>query len=139
MTGLIGEHSIPNTIIAFTCAFTLITSAVMLGALLAFLLSRYWLGKIIKKKVLRNHRSFAAVDQVITQSGWRTVLLLRLTPVPFSLVSYFLGVTKVKVRDYVLGTLIEAVHIALYLYIGKSLERFSDINMKLKAQKLKET
>jgi uncharacterized membrane protein YdjX (TVP38/TMEM64 family) len=106
----------------------------MLGALLAFLISRYWLGKTIKKRVLRNHKSFAAVDQVVTDSGWKIVLLLRLTPVPYSIVSYFLGVTKVKLRDYLLGTSVESVHIALWLYIGKSLERFSDINSKLKSR-----
>jgi uncharacterized membrane protein YdjX (TVP38/TMEM64 family) len=67
------------------------------------------------------------------------VLLLRLTPVPFSIVSYFLGVTKVKLRDYLIGTSIEGVHIALWLYVGKSLERFSDINSKLKSQKTDES
>ena len=104
LTELIGEHSLVNTIIAFSTALLLITFAVMLGALIAFLISRYWLGKTIKKRVLRNHRSFAAVDSVVTESGWKTVLLLRLTPVPYSIMSYFLGVTKVKLRDYLLGT-----------------------------------
>jgi uncharacterized membrane protein YdjX (TVP38/TMEM64 family) len=66
LSELIGEHSLTNTIIAFTCALFLITFAVMLGALIAFLISRYWLGKTIKKRVLRNHRSFAAVDSVVT-------------------------------------------------------------------------
>jgi len=72
-----------------------------------------------------------AVDHIVTQSGWKTVLLLRLTPVPYSIVSYFLGVTKVKVKDYLIGSLVISFHVALWLYIGKSLERFSDVSKKL--------
>jgi uncharacterized membrane protein YdjX (TVP38/TMEM64 family) len=75
------------------------------------------------------------VNQVVTQSGWKTVFLLRLTPLPFSLVSYFLGLTKVRVRDFLLGSSVISLYIALWLYIGKSLERFSDINAKLKQAK----
>ena len=58
---------------------------------------------------------------------------MRLTPLPYSIVSYLLGVTKVSIKDFLIGTSIESVHIALWLYIGKSLERFSDINSKLKS------
>lgn len=129
---IIGEHTFLNSVIAFMAALALISFGMLLGALFSFLISRYWLGKTIKKRCLRNHKSFMAVDSVVTESGWRTVLLLRLTPLPFSIVSYFLGVTKVKLRDYLLGTSIESLHLAIWLYIGKSLERFSDINSKLK-------
>ncbi len=116
-----------NTLLVFSAAIVLITFAVTLGGFIAFLISRYWLGRTFKKRFLRQHRSFIAVDSVVTESGWRTVLLLRLTPLPYSLVSYLLGVSKVSVRDFLAGTSIEALHIALWLYIGKSLERFSDL------------
>ncbi len=59
-------------------------------------------------------------------------MLLRLTPLPFSIVSYFLGLTKVKIRDYLIGTSITCTYIALWLYIGQSFLRFSEVNQKLK-------
>jgi len=123
-------HTFSATLVAFTAALALITFAVTLGALFAFLISRHWLSRTFKKRFLKHHRTFVAIDSVISESGWRTVLLLRLTPLPFSLVSYLLGVTKVTVRDYIVGSLGEAVDVALGLYIGQSLERFSDLSAK---------
>ena len=79
-------------------SFCLISASVLLGALLAFQISRHWLAKTIKNFVFKNHRSFFAIDQILTQNGWKTVILLRLTPLPFSFVSYFLGITKVCVQ-----------------------------------------
>lgn len=50
-----GEHTTVTSVLAFITAWALISSAVTLGAVLAFLISRYWLGKTIKKSCLRNH------------------------------------------------------------------------------------
>lgn len=85
---------------------------------MALLLSRHWLSKTIKKKCLSNHRSFIAINHVITKEGWRTVFLLRLTPFPYSVVSYLLGLTTLKVKDFVIGSLVVVVHIGIWLYIG---------------------
>ena len=54
------------SIIGFCAAFILITFAVLLGAQLSFMISRHWLGRTIKRRCLKNHRSFLAVNQVIT-------------------------------------------------------------------------
>ena len=96
----------------------MITLSVITGGVLALLLSRHWLSKTIKKRCLSKHRSFIAINHVITKDGWKTVALLRLTPFPFSLVSYLLGITTLRVRDFIAGSLIVSVHIALWLYIG---------------------
>lgn len=59
--------------------------------------------------------------------GWKTVLLVRMTPLPFSVSSYLLGVTSVTIKDFILGSLGEILHIILWLYIGKTLEKFNDV------------
>ncbi len=102
----------------FVGVFLLITFAVLSGAIIAFLIAKFWLGKTIKKRCLKNHRSFIAINSIVTQSGWRIVMLLRLTPLPFSIVSYFLGLTKVKIRDFLIGSSITSTYIAIWLYIG---------------------
>ncbi len=54
--------------------------SVILGSTLAFLLSRYFGRNRIEKKI-QSTPTLHAVDQAITQSGWRIVLLARLCPV----------------------------------------------------------
>ncbi len=81
---------------------------VMIGALLggtaAFLIGRYVARAQVAKRVARNH-TLAAIDRVVGEDGLRLVFLLRLSPaVPFVLTNYALGVTRVKLRDFVLGT-----------------------------------
>ena len=44
--------------------------------------------------------------------------------------SYFLGITKVKIRDYLKGTSVVSLYIALWLYIGKSLNKVKEIKSK---------
>jgi uncharacterized membrane protein YdjX (TVP38/TMEM64 family) len=128
---ILGDHTLANTLTAYLGALLLISCSVLVGGLITFLLSRYWLRRSIKRSLLRNHKSFLAVDSVLTQSGWKTIFLIRLTPLPFSIGSYLLGVTKVKVADFLIGSSTIVMHIALWLYIGKSLERFQDINAKI--------
>lgn len=89
------------------------------GAILAFLLARYFLRDRFAKQFEDSQR-FRAIDRAIGREGGKIVFLLRLTPViPFSLSNYLYGLTAVKFPAYVLaswagmlpGTL-------LYVYIG---------------------
>ena len=46
-----------------------------------------------------------AIDRAIARKGFRLVLLLRLSPVvPYSLLNYALGLTRVRFRDFLLGS-----------------------------------
>lgn len=117
----------PNPYNGLLIGLVVFTLAIITGGLCAFLLSRYWLSKTIKKKCLANHRSFIAINHVITRDGWKTVLLLRLTPFPYALVSYMLGITSLKVKDFLKGSAIIIVHIAVWLWIGKSLTNFTSL------------
>lgn len=47
-------------------AFLIITFSILLGSLVAFQLSRSWLAKTIKSFVFKNHRSFFAIDSILT-------------------------------------------------------------------------
>ena len=109
------------------CGFVFITIGVLSGAICAILLSRHLFSKTIKKRYLTHHRSFMVIDKVISNEGWRTIFLLRMTPLPFAICSYLLGVTSVKMKDYILGSLSVMFHIAIWLYIGQSLTEFSEI------------
>ena len=82
----------------------LVSLAATLGATCAFLLGRYlardWLPKKLEGRV-----AFTAMDEAVAQEGWRIVFLARLSPVlPFTLLNYAFGLTRVSLRDYVLAS-----------------------------------
>ena len=90
-----------------------------LGALCAFLLGRTLARDWVKAKTARL-KTFGAVDRAIGENGLKLVTLIRLSPVfPFNFTNYLFGVTQVRARDYVLGTLVGMLPgIVLYVYIG---------------------
>ncbi len=75
-----------------------------IGASLAFLIGRY-LGRDIVEKLAKG--KLKTIDDKIEQSGFLTILRLRLIPVvPFNMLNYASGFSKIKYKDYVLGSLI---------------------------------
>lgn len=89
------------------------------AATVAFLLGRTVARGWVQQKVADNPR-FRAIDEAVGGGGFRLVLLLRLSPLfPFNLLNYTLGLTRVSLRDYVLGSAIGmAPGTFLYLYLG---------------------
>jgi uncharacterized membrane protein YdjX (TVP38/TMEM64 family) len=84
--------------------FLLASVATLLGAVSAFLAGRFLLGPFLTRWVGR-HFSLLRLDRAIVRGRWRFVLLIRMSPVfPFALVSYGLGVSGIRLRDYVVGT-----------------------------------
>ena len=84
----------------------LASPASVLGATLAFLLGRFVARDWIRHRIATNPR-FEAVDAAVGKGGFKIVLLLRLSPIfPFTLLNYALGLTRVRLRDYVLASFI---------------------------------
>ncbi len=76
----------------------------MLGGTAAFLIGRYLARSFVAKRVAANP-TLSAIDRVIGEDGLKLVFLLRLSPaVPYVLSNYALGVTRVRLRDFFLGT-----------------------------------
>jgi uncharacterized membrane protein YdjX (TVP38/TMEM64 family) len=89
-----------------------------LGALSAFLIGRYLARDWVKQKIETNSK-FKSVDQAVGREGFKIVLLTRLSPIfPFTLLNYALGITRVSLRDYVLGCIGMLPGTVLYVYIG---------------------
>jgi uncharacterized membrane protein YdjX (TVP38/TMEM64 family) len=99
-------------------AITVIIGA-NLGALCSFLLARGFLRKKVGRWAEANPK-FAALDAAIGREGFKMVLLARLSPVfPFTLLNYFLGLTKVRTSSYVAANLIGMLPgTFLYIYLG---------------------
>lgn len=97
----------------------LVSPVSVLAATVAFLLGRTAARGWIAKRTDADPR-FRAVDAAIGRHGFKIVTLLRLSPVfPFNVLNYALGLTGVRLHDYVLGSFIGMLPgTFLYIYIG---------------------
>ena len=85
-------------------------------------------GLLISRYVVRGHMEraarksdvFKAVDRAVVKQPRKIVALLRLAPViPEGLKSYFLGITRVRLEDYMLATLAGvAPDVLIKVYLG---------------------
>lgn len=96
-----------------------VSVASTLGATAAFLVGRYFARGWVAKKIEGNP-TFAAIDRAVADEGWKIVGLTRLSPVfPFTLLNYAFGLTRVKLRDYVLASWIGMMPgTVMYVYLG---------------------
>lgn len=99
------------------------TVLVLVGATLgstgAFVVSRYFARGAVARKV-EGDRRFAAIDRAIEREGRRIVFLLRLSPIfPFNLLNYALGLTRVRLADYIVASFGMLPGTLLYVYSGK--------------------
>jgi uncharacterized membrane protein YdjX (TVP38/TMEM64 family) len=89
------------------------------GAAFAFLTARYVVRRFVQAYVDR-HPRLAAIDRAVEAEGLRLMFLLRLSPiVPYTLLNYVLGVSRVRFPGF-MGGLAGMVPAALmYVYAGK--------------------
>jgi len=95
--------------------------AAVIGSSLAFLISRYFARALIEQRFTGNAK-FAAIDRAVGQQGRRIVFLLRLSPVlPFNVLNYALGLTSVRLVDYLAASIGMLPGTLLYVYAGKAI------------------
>lgn len=100
----------------------------MLGSLVAFFAGRFMVRDWVASWARDNPR-FRAIDKAVENEGFKLVVLVRLSPIlPFPLLNYFFGATKISLLKYLLGTLIGiAPFTCIYAYFGSILREISDI------------
>jgi uncharacterized membrane protein YdjX (TVP38/TMEM64 family) len=108
---------------------TLVVSpASVAGASLAFLIARYFARDWVTHR-LKKYPQAAAIDRAIEKNGFKAVVLLRLQPVlPFNILNYALGLTSIRLRDYILASWIGMFPATvLYVYLGSVMNDISDL------------
>jgi uncharacterized membrane protein YdjX (TVP38/TMEM64 family) len=89
------------------------------GASCAFLAGRHLVRRFVQHYVDR-HPTVAAIDRAVESEGARLVFLIRLSPaVPYVLLNYVLGVSRLRFRDHLVGLLGMLPVAAMYVYAGK--------------------
>ncbi len=98
------------------------------GATLAFLLGRSVARDMVARKMANTPR-FQALDQAIAGDGFKMTVLIRISPLlPFNLLNYALGLTSLRLRDYVLGSWLGMLApTILYVYIGATAQELAQL------------
>ena len=116
-------HAGPAGVVIYAAVFavgTLIASiASAAAATAAFLVERTIARRRVARWAAADPR-FAALDAAIGDDGLKLVILVRLSPlIPFNVLNYALGLTRVRLRDYALGSFLGMLPVTvLYVYIG---------------------
>ncbi len=99
--------------------FVAVSVGSVAGAAAAFLIARY-LARTRVEEMARSRPKFAAIDEAISEGGWKIVVLLRLSPaIPFNVQNYLYGLTDIKFWPYVIASwLAMAPGTFLYVYLG---------------------
>jgi uncharacterized membrane protein YdjX (TVP38/TMEM64 family) len=91
----------------------------VLGSSSAFGIARTIARDRVTRWLARDPRA-AAVNDAVAAEGRRVVLLLRLSPiVPYNLLNYALGASRVRYRDFLVGSIGMLPGTVLYTYYGK--------------------
>lgn len=108
--------------------FAAVWLATLVASIGAFLIGRTLARPMVERRIARNI-SFQAIDRAIRRKGFLIVLLTRLVLVlPFPALNYTHGLTDVRLRDYVLGTMLGMVPaILLLVYLGTLASDVADI------------
>ena len=99
--------------------FPLVVGSATLAACIAFLIGR----NVARERVTRlvdDDNRLKALNQAVSEDGWKVVGLTRLSPVfPFGLQNYLFGVTDIGLAPYALATFFGIMPgTALYVYLG---------------------
>jgi uncharacterized membrane protein YdjX (TVP38/TMEM64 family) len=96
----------------------LVFVAAVLGSSAAFVIARYFARSAVERRVAE-HAQFAAIDRAIGREGRKIAFLLRLSPaIPFVLLNYALGLTRIRFSDALLASLGMLPGTLLYVYLG---------------------
>lgn len=106
-------------LLGFAGGFAVALVGTTAGASLAFLAGRSFARPLVADAISGNLR-FAALDSALDQRGFFLVILTRLSLLlPFNLLNYVFGLTKIALAPYALGTLVGMVPaLMLYVYLG---------------------
>ncbi len=93
-----------------------------LSAILTFFIARYLFHDYVMR---RFSGRVSGIDRAIESRGWRFILFMRLIPMlPFDIVSYIAGISSIRFKDYIIGTVLGELPAAFALVmLGSSLDQ----------------
>lgn len=96
----------------------LIALTKMVGGLFGFLVARKLLRVWVEGRVGKSPEIMKRMYEGVEENGFKTALLLRLSPLPSYLCTYGLAITKLSFRDFALSTLFGSLPVTLSYYFS---------------------
>jgi pyruvate/2-oxoglutarate dehydrogenase complex dihydrolipoamide dehydrogenase (E3) component/membrane protein YqaA with SNARE-associated domain len=102
-----------------------------IGSAITFLFTRFFGRDLIEKKFANYLKKIKEQELSLKKNGFLAVLLLRLLPIiPYNVLNYILGLTKIRFKDYFLGTVIGIIPGSfIYAFFGDSLANLNFISL----------
>lgn len=126
--GVVGTALFPdNAFLAVATGTLAVSIGSVAGATAAFLLGRTFARDFISKRIAGNAK-FSAMDEAIGNEGLKMTFLVRLSPAfPFNLLNYAMGLTKVSLHNYILGSWAGMLPgTIMYVYFGAAAAKIAD-------------
>ncbi|KAI8359767.1 snare associated Golgi protein-domain-containing protein [Mortierella sp. GBAus27b] len=112
----------------FPLALLVVLLGDVVASVWAFIFGRYVFHDWVKN-TMSKHPKFSALDEVIKDDGWKIVVMLRLTPIPFNLITYFFSITSIDLLTVVWATCIGVLPgSCIGIWIGSLLKGLSGID-----------
>ncbi|KAK3816184.1 MAG: snare associated Golgi protein-domain-containing protein [Benniella sp.] len=112
----------------FPLALLIVLLGDVVASAWAFIFGRYVFHEWVKS-TMSKHPKFNALDEVIKDDGWKIVVMLRLTPIPFNLITYFFSITSIRLWTVVWATCIGVLPgSCIGIWIGSLLKGLSGID-----------
>lgn len=101
--------------------------AVVVGGAVSFMLARYFGEPLVSTIVKEKSDRLEKLNEKLEKNSWEIVLLFRIIPFfPISGFNYLFGLSKMKLRSYLLGSVIGTIPgIFILSYFGDSLASFT--------------
>ena len=90
----------------------------MIGAIAPFFLGKKWMNPYARR-ALENYPSLQALENEMTSQGTKVVTLTRISLViPYGVLNYAYGATRIKFKDFILGNFAMIVPAIMYAWWG---------------------
>ena len=93
------------------------------STIVAFAMARLW-GRGSVERLIKDRKRLLKLDEKMIEKGFTTILMLRVFNVPWDIVSYSAGLSKVSFKDFYLASLIMLLPISfIYTYFGSTVTK----------------
>lgn len=101
-------------------------TATYLAAALIFVMGRYLFKEKVSALIDRNQK-FSGLNVALAQNSFKLMFLLRVTPLPFALLSYAFAVAPVRFRPYLAATSGILIYNGAVVYLGYTMKHIAKL------------
>ena len=122
-----------GAIYGFWGGLALVLAGNGLGSVLSLLITRHLFRGWMEER-LGHTKQARAVAKAVEHEGWKIVFLTRLSPImPFSIINYSLGLTRISATRFLLATMLGSVPSSCaYVFVGKLIGNLTRIGPDLR-------